>query len=77
MGQIKVYFCDCCGLETQMLTAYTQVTDFEARTTDWDRSKNALELCDACLEKSKKNFQNMRKHTKPRTESDADCDAKA
>ena len=72
MGTVELKWCDHFGIKTSSLNRYIQVTDFQLRTTEWDRGKNTLEMCDACFEKSKKNFESLRKYTAPRQElSDA------
>ncbi len=62
MGQKNLTWCDRCGTKTDRLTAYWQLTDSEHRTTESSAKKKCkLDLCDDCLSKTQKEFQNNRK----------------
>ena len=52
MGTIELKWCDKCGKINAPLTMYVQMTDFQSRTTDWDRKKNARLLCSQCLQEA-------------------------
>ena len=60
MGEVELKWCDKCGDINTPLTMYIQMTDFQSRTTDWDRKKNARLLCHGCLEKALKDYGKLK-----------------
>ena len=65
MGEIRIKFCCGCGVQTDALMQYWQYTDFQKRSSEAHDRNNMLELCDACLEKAKSDFQAKRKFLLP------------
>ena len=60
MGTIELKWCDKCGKAGIPLTMYIQMTDFQSRTTDWDRKKNARLLCQDCLTKAMDAYEKLK-----------------
>ena len=65
MGSVTIRFCCTCGKRTENLTQYWQWTDFSKRSSEAIKEEDKLELCGACLDFAKKEFQERRKHTLP------------
>ena len=61
MGEIELKWCDKCGGINTPLTMYIQMTDFQSRTTDWDRKKNARLLCQPCLKEAVEAYEELKK----------------
>jgi len=64
MGQVELKWCDKCGKINTPLTMYIQMTDFQSRTTDWDRKKNARLLCGECLLVAMDDYKKMKVYDK-------------
>tara|TARA_R100000458_G_scaffold33892_1_gene31223 strand:- start:1056 stop:1268 length:213 start_codon:yes stop_codon:yes gene_type:complete len=62
MGTVELKWCDKCGKINTPLTTYIQMTDFQSRTTDWDRKKNARLLCQPCLQEAVKSYEELKKY---------------
>ena len=60
MGTIELKWCDKCGKANIPLTTYIQMTDFQSRTTDWDRKKNARMLCQDCLKIAMEDYEKLK-----------------
>jgi len=60
MGTVELKWCDKCGEINTPLTMYMQMTDFESRTTDWDRKKNARLLCQGCLKEALDAYEKLK-----------------
>ncbi len=60
MGTIELKWCDKCGKTNIELTMYIQMTDFQSRTTDWDRKKNARLLCPGCLKEAMDAYEKLK-----------------
>ena len=60
MGTVELTWCDCCGEAGVPLTTYMQMTDFQSRTTDWDRKKNSRMLCKKCLKKALDAYEKLK-----------------
>ena len=65
MGQVELKWCDKCGKVDIPLTMYLQVTDFQSRTTDWDRKKNSRLLCQGCLKEAIEAYEKLMQFHQP------------
>tara|TARA_R100000458_G_scaffold55117_1_gene58798 strand:+ start:150 stop:362 length:213 start_codon:yes stop_codon:yes gene_type:complete len=60
MGTVELKWCDKCGAAGVPLTMYIQMTDFQSRTTDWNRKKNARLLCQDCLKTAMEDYDKLK-----------------